>query len=165
MERSKLTSKQSQMVTKNIGLVRAVVKQMAQVTPLVKRHYDDCIQIGCLALIDAVRNWKPERGKFGAYGWRVIWRRIRDLCPKEQSPNDDRWQLTLEATPSTHELREYVHNLLAKLPARDRKIVWSVYAMGIQKKAIGAKFGLKYGEINEILERASTTLRQLHESE
>ncbi len=157
-----LTNDQSQIVADNINLVRRIVAKLAHKNKHIQRHYDDCIQIGCLALADAVRNWKPKLGKLGTYAAIAIYRRVCAECPREESCNNGLWQQRAAASEPPTELCEFVHDILMSLPEKERKLIWAVHGLGIQKKALSAKFGLNYQQLSEILERATATLQETH---
>lgn len=51
------------LVTMNVGLIRIVAKEF----PLVFRQLDDLHAIGCMAIVDALRDYDPERGQFSTH--------------------------------------------------------------------------------------------------
>lgn len=161
LEERKLTEEQSELVVKHIPLVHWIVNRMALTNERIRRNYDDCVQIGCLALADAVRNWKPEHGTLATYAGKAIWRRITNKCPTEQS---SRRQLkyTLACEESEDDAKEVVGDLLDKLSKDERRLLWAVYGIGVQKKVMSAKMGYSYEKINGIIDRAITRLRKNH---
>lgn len=51
------------LVTMNIGLIRLVAREF----PLVFRQLDDMHAIGCMAIVDALRDYDPEKGLFSSH--------------------------------------------------------------------------------------------------
>lgn len=71
----KLTQKQSQLVTDNMGLVGKVIKdKVHSPNQLGIYAYDDIFQIGCIGLCKAAATDKG--GCFSTYAYRLIWHEI-----------------------------------------------------------------------------------------
>jgi len=66
----RLTEQEQKLVTENLGLVNVHIRRFVPVphNPTASREYEDLFQEGCLALMQAARNYRADRhGPFSAY--------------------------------------------------------------------------------------------------
>lgn len=167
-----------QLMAKHEGLLHAVVRRQ-WLGPL---EYDEALQAGRIALWRTILGYDPSRRTaFSTYAWpaiqRAVWRAVKQAQGHPSLPSV---ALSLPVPPDLMEpllqaeVQAALHDLLARLPQRLRRVILTYYGLGGQPpcslRQLGQAWGLSHEAVRQQLLAAlvwlrhpahSLTLRQL----
>jgi RNA polymerase sigma factor (sigma-70 family) len=134
--------------------------------------YEEALQAGRIGLWHAIRGYDPARGTaFSTYAWVAIWRhiyrRVQELSRDSDSPLPE-----MPATRVRPDLVEELdqelatralHELLAQLPKRLRRVIVGRYGLGKHPpctlKELGKELGLSGERVRQLQQEALAWLR------
>jgi RNA polymerase sigma factor (sigma-70 family) len=152
MEKKFKNSLESQLLIDNIGLV---VAQARNFKPGRVTDIDDYKQAGAIALLKAIRNYDPTKGKLGTFAWKAISREIVREATK--------FQETVTLTEDIYqEEKESIFDFIPNLSEDDFEILW-LRICGHSLEEIGNKIGESKQNINHKLKKIISIIKECNE--
>ncbi|WP_071392954.1 sigma-70 family RNA polymerase sigma factor [Bacillus tuaregi] len=129
------------------------------------KNQDDFYQIGLIALWDASKNFKPEKGKFSTYAYSFIKGRILCALKKEKQyddqcfyPSEEYWNLLTVETELLE--KETLLSHFRHLTDREQKWVLQHFYVGLSNREIARIENRKLATVRSCERRALQKLRR-----
>lgn len=140
-------------IESNFGLIFYQVKKHS---PTRVTDIEDYFQVGCIALLSALKNYDESKGNWSTYASRAIHRAI--LKEKRRFTDSVR-RLYDKPVKTTENLYEYIPNTLT---LTEKEIIY-LRLEGFSFEEIGNKYNLTKQRISQILNKIFIKIREAHE--
>ena len=159
----------NQVMEQNLGLVRRMASKLSNSWQDEREFYSE----GCLALMDAVEKFDPERGfQFSTYATTCIRNRHYRLFRNRGRgpvflPLEDESQLITDTkgdTPLTDDSRKMVKAILAELSDRERELIELRFGLDEERKSrsyqqVAKQVGLSKERVRQLVQKAILTIQ------
>jgi len=160
----------NQVLEQNLGLVRRLSYKLSGTEQDEREFFSE----GCLALIDAVEKFDPERGfEFSTYATTCIRNRLYRLFRKRQNtplfvPFDEEWVIPVtESEPEReypNQIRNKVSAILETLTNREKRLVELRFGLDAERKfrsyqQVANEVGLSKERVRQIIQHAILNLQ------
>lgn len=146
-----------------LPLVSHVVKRIKRYRPI---EYDDLISEGSIALITAVRGYRPELGKKKTYYYLSVKWRLQDYVRKtihEESnldftEDETVWSKPVEYDYDSYIIQSKIRSIVDELPEPFRSVITLIYFNGYSMKEVGEMYNCTRQNVSLIVIRARKLL-------